>query len=106
MSLELIDDSSYEAAIRTSGFVIIQFGATWCCPCKLISPILHELSDKRSDVKFCKVDIDESPISSSKMNIRAVPTIIIYKDGAEVKREVGSMSKNRLEQLISDCSNN
>lgn len=98
--MQKIDDSNYEATIRTHSQVIIKFGAGWCGPCRVISPVLDDLSETIEGVKFFSIDIDDSPDSALKMNVRAVPTLVFYKNGDEVKREVGAISKQRLTQII------
>jgi thioredoxin 1 len=79
---------------------VIDFSASWCFPCKLQGPIIEKLKDKFKKVKFEDIDIDSDRTKSSKYNIRAVPTIIIEKEGKEVNRFVGVTAEKELEKAL------
>ncbi len=88
----IADAQQFTAAIKeTSNLVVIDFFATWCGPCKMIAPILDKLSDKYKDTAtFFKVDVDEVPTAAQDHEVSAMPTIILFKNGEEVKRVVGA----------------
>jgi len=81
------------------GTVIVDFAATWCGPCRILKPILEQIS-KESSAKVCVVDVDESPELSDQYAINALPTIIIFKDGVETKRIVGLSTKEKILESV------
>ncbi len=96
-----LDSSSFEAAINASVPVVIDFWAPWCGPCKAIAPILEELAAELGDtVKIYKVNVDNNSEIAGKFEIRSIPTILIFKDGAVSDTVVGLTSKDDLKAKI------
>lgn len=96
--LKMITDSDWDQevlATSQSNIVLVDFTATWCGPCHRQKPILQELSNELNTVKFVAVDFDTSSRPKS-MGIRAIPTLVIYKKGSEVRRFTGLQSKEAL----------
>ena len=93
-----LDSCNFESTVTNGSVpVIVDFWAPWCGPCKAIAPILDELSIELGDsVKICKVNIDNNSEIASKYEIRAIPTILIFKDGAVADTVVGLTSKDDL----------
>ena len=97
-----LDSSNFEAAISASVPVVVDFWAPWCGPCKAIAPILEELAAELGDaVKICKVNVDDNSEIAGKFEIRAIPTILVFKDGAVSDTIVGLTSKDDLKAKIS-----
>ncbi|MFQ3224813.1 MAG: thioredoxin 1 [Lentimonas sp.] len=97
-----LDSSNFEAAISASVPVVIDFWAPWCGPCKAIAPILEELAAELGDaVKICKVNVDNNSEIAGKFEIRAIPTILVFKNGAVSDTIVGLTSKDDLKAKIS-----
>jgi len=86
--------------LPTEGYVLIDFSATWCGPCKAIAPFFNSLKDKYPSIKFLKIDIDENQEMARKYNINNIPAFILFKDGLEEDRLVGA-NKVKLEEMIS-----
>ncbi|MCC3866986.1 thioredoxin [Terrisporobacter mayombei] len=79
------------------GIVVVDFFATWCGPCKMLSPVYNSLAEEMVDkADFYKVDIDESMELAEKFVVSTVPTVIVFKDGKEMDRLVGFIPKNNL----------
>ena len=76
--------------------VLVDFYATWCGPCKLLSPVLEELAGERDDIKIVKVDVDQEDALAIENNIAVVPTLILFKDGKMAMQTRGSMTKAQL----------
>ena len=88
---------------NTDKLVLIDFFATWCGPCKMLSPIISEIAnDYSNSVKVCKVNVDENQDLAQKYNIMSIPTIIFLKDGNLVKSCVGFCSKSELNSIINN----
>ena len=98
-----LDSSNFESTISGGAApVVVDFWAPWCGPCKAIAPILEELADELGDaVKICKVNVDNNSEIASKFEIRAIPTILIFKDGAVAETVVGLTSKDDLKAKLS-----
>lgn len=83
-----------------SGTVLVDFFATWCGPCQMLSPVIEEL-DKKHNIKVLKVDVDELGDLAREFRVMSIPTLVVFKDGKMTKREMGYMPLARLESLIS-----
>ena len=101
---EIVDvsDQDFEAEILNSDKpVIVDFWAEWCAPCKQIAPVLKELADEYGDrVKVVKMDIDSNPKTPGDYGIRAIPTILSFKDGKVVDQLQGARPKKDFEEAI------
>jgi thioredoxin 1 len=102
MAVELTD-ANFEEFIKTDKPVLVDFWAEWCGPCRMVGPIVEELSndyDGRAIVG--KVNVDHNPGISSKYGIRNIPTVLFFKNGEVVDKSVGAVPKNVLAQKIDD----
>jgi len=91
MSVKVVTDATFKADVLEGGSVpvLVDFWAEWCGPCKMLAPILSSISDKRSDVKICKVDVDSNSAVAQQYQIASIPCCIMFKNGKEVGRIVG-----------------
>ena len=80
--------------------VLVDFYATWCGPCKMLSPILHEIADKHDEFKICKVDVDAHMDLAAKYNVASIPTLLVFKNGELVNRQTGFRSKTDVVDLL------
>ena len=80
--------------------VILDFWASWCGPCRMIAPILHEIAQERPDVKVCKVNVDEEQELAITYGIMSIPTLLIFKDGQVTQKSVGVAPKEKILSLI------
>ena len=98
---EIEESKINEELVRNSQkLMIIDFYAEWCMPCQMLSPILQELDKKYPDVEFFRVNVDEAENYAVTQNINSIPTLVFYKDGAEVERVVGVNSIDKLSNII------
>ena len=97
-----ISDESFDTEVlKCSVPVIVDFWAEWCGPCKSISPIIEELaSEYEGKIKICKLNIDESPETPAKFNVRGIPTLLLFNNGAVVSQKVGAAAKSQLSAWI------
>ena len=86
--------------LNQRGVVIVDFYATWCGPCKMLTQVLESIDNEMENIKVVKVDIDESRRLAMNYGIQSVPTIKIFKDGREVVTRVGFQPKETLENII------
>ncbi len=99
---EAVTDSTFEAEVVNSDLpVLVDFWADWCQPCKMIAPIVDELSDEYDGkVKFTKVDVDANPNTPMSLGIRSIPTLIVFRNGQPVEQIVGAMPKAQLKRRL------
>lgn len=89
---KIINDITFDSEVTSSELpVVVNFSATWCMPCKMMSPMIDKVSTEFEDtVKVVKIDVDDSPDTAKSFSIRGVPTFIFFKEGKEVDRWVGA----------------
>ena len=85
--------------------VLVDFWAAWCGPCKMIAPILENADKETDDAVFAKVNIDEQQELAMRYKVMSIPTLILFKNGKEVDRKIGLMSKNEILSLIKNYKN-
>jgi thioredoxin 1 len=97
-----VDDKNFASEVLNADLpVLVDFWATWCGPCRSISPIVEELAKEFSGrVKVTKLNVDESPATPSQYGVRGIPTLILFKSGKILDQIVGSVPKARLKALI------
>ncbi|MCP5143588.1 MAG: thioredoxin TrxA [Gammaproteobacteria bacterium] len=97
-----VSDDSFESdVLKSDQPVLVDYWATWCGPCKMIAPILDEVSASyEGKVKVAKLDVDQNQSTSMKYGIRGVPTLMLFKEGNVVATHVGALSKSQLTAFI------
>ncbi|MBM3467366.1 MAG: thioredoxin [Alphaproteobacteria bacterium] len=97
-----IKDNEFESEVLNSKLpVIIDFWAEWCGPCRMLAPILDQLSEEmEGKVKIVKMNIDENPETPSKFGVRGIPTMLLFKEGKQIATKVGVQPKNVLQEWI------
>lgn len=93
--------SKFSELIKGEAPVLVDFYATWCGPCKMMSPILEDVSSQvKGKAKVLKIDIDKNPQAASYYNVRSVPTLILFKNGKQLWRQSGVVQTKQLVQII------
>ena len=101
MALEITDSNFEETVLKSDKPVMVDFWAEWCGPCRMVGPIIDELSEEYEGKAIIgKVDIDSNQQYAAQFGVRNIPTVLVFKDGELVDRKVGVSSKNDYAQAI------
>ena len=96
-----ITDANYEEILNTEKPVLVDFWAEWCGPCRMIAPIVEEMATEyEGKAIIAKVDVDSNPNVAAKYGIRSIPTVMVFKDGEVVEKQIGAVPKNILVQKL------
>lgn len=97
-NLPQVTDNDFQAEVLEAGEpVLVDFWAPWCGPCRVVHPILEEMSKERDDLKIVSLNIDENQDTATQYEVLSIPTMIVFKGGQPAKRIVGAMPKRKLE---------
>jgi thioredoxin 1 len=95
-----INDKNFENVLNSDKLIVTDFYAEWCMPCKMVAPILEELSKEYSEVEFYKCNVDDSPETANKNGIRNIPAVFFFKDKKLIDKQIGAVSKSTFENKI------
>ena len=103
--IEQINHSNFKSKTKLSQYVVVDFFATWCGPCKLLAPVLDNVASKLTDIKFFKFNVEEELNEADEnipklANISSLPTVVIYKDGTEISRFSGFLPADEIIKRI------
>jgi thioredoxin 1 len=96
-----LTDATFDQVINTDKPVLVDFWAEWCGPCKMIGPVVEELAgDYEGKAVVCKLNVDENPAMTAKFSVRSIPTLLVFKNGQVVDKQVGAVPKAVLAQKL------
>jgi thioredoxin len=99
-TINVTDANFEELVLKSDKPVVVDFWAQWCGPCKMIGPVLEEISNERDDITIVKMDIDENPEVPTSFGVRSIPTILVFKGGEAVATTMGAKPKAQLTAWI------
>jgi thioredoxin 1 len=103
-TVTVTDDTFSNDVLSSITPVLVDFWATWCGPCKMVAPVLEEIAGEKSgQLTVAKLDVDSNPVTARDFQVVSIPTMILFKDGAPVKRIVGAKGKAALLRELSDA---
>ena len=100
MAIAEVTASRWEELLAGDGLVVVDFWASWCGPCRMMSPILQDFSEEHPEITVAKVNVDSEPELAMKYKIMNIPSILFFRGGDIVKRQIGAVSKGKLEEIL------
>lgn len=100
MKIEL--NNNFDEIISGNAKVLVDFYADWCGPCKMVGSLVAQIADEHDDVAVVKVNVDDEMELAGRYKVSSIPTLILFKDGEQAKKNIGAMSKAELEAFIAD----
>ena len=94
---EVTDTTFHAEVLESETPVLVDFWAPWCGPCRVVAPVLEQIADERADVRIVKLNVDDNQQTAAQFGILAIPTMVLFRNGAEAKRIQGALPKKRLE---------
>ena len=96
-----ITNENFEAEVlQADKPVLVDFWASWCGPCRMLLPIIEEVAQEQTEIKVCKINVTEQPELADKYGVMTIPTLILFKNGEEVKRTTGAIPKTEVLDFI------
>lgn len=99
-AIHITKQNFQEEVVQSSKPVLLDFWASWCGPCRMVAPVLDEIAQERSDIKVCKVNVDEQPELAKQFGIMSIPTLMVFKDGKLVNQAMGARPKNQILAML------
>ena len=92
-ALKITKDNFQAEVLEAKETVLVDFWASWCGPCKMIGPIIDQIADERTDIKVCKINVDEEQELAVQFKVMSIPTLLVFKEGKVVNQSLGAMPK-------------
>ena len=101
MSVININNNNFQGEVMHSDKpVLLDFWASWCGPCRMVSPIVDEIAAERSDIKVCKINVDEQPELAARFGVMSIPTLVVMKNGKVINQAVGARPKAQILAML------
>lgn len=100
MVINVTKENFEQEVMQEKGTVLVDFWASWCGPCKMLSPVIDEIADSRPDIKVCKINIDDETELAIRHGVMSVPTLMVVKNGEIVTTAIGARPKREIEAML------
>ena len=98
--IELTNETFDSEVVEADRLVIVDFWATWCTPCRMLTPILEEIAAERPDIKICKINMDDAQDIAEQYAVMSLPALLYFKNGELIEDSIGLISKERILSLL------
>lgn len=98
--IELTGETFETEVLKSDRLVIVDFWATWCTPCRMLTPILEEIAAERPDIKICKINMDDAQDIAEQYAVMSLPALLYFKNGELIEDSIGLISKERILSLL------
>lgn len=95
-----LTSANFDATVNEKGITLVDFWATWCGPCQMQGPVVEELAETRKDIRVGKVNVDKEGALTREFQVTNIPSLLFFKDGDLVKKEIGFHSMEEIEEII------
>ena len=99
-ALHITKDTFQSEVVQSDKPVLVDFWASWCGPCQMVSPIIEEIANEHPEIKVCKINVDEQPELAAAFQVMSIPTLVVMKNGQVVKRTMGAQPKQQILSLL------
>ncbi|MBE5038057.1 thioredoxin [Subdoligranulum sp. DSM 109015] len=99
-AVHITKDNFNTEVLQSDRTVLLDFWASWCGPCRMVSPVVDEIADERSDILVGKVNVDEQRELAAQFGVMSIPTLVVLKNGKEVQRSVGARPKSQILAML------
>ena len=99
-ALHITKDTFQSEVVQSDKPVLVDFWASWCGPCQMVSPIIDEIANEHPEIKVCKINVDEQPELAAAFQVMSIPTLVVMKNGQVVKRTMGAQPKQQILSLL------
>ncbi|MBQ1998228.1 MAG: thioredoxin [Spirochaetales bacterium] len=105
MAVIELNEANFENEVeKNNGLVLVDFWASWCGPCRMLSPIVDEIAEERNDIKVCKINVDEEQALAARFAVMSIPTLILFKNGNIINKVIGVQPKTALLEMIENAN--
>ena len=100
MSINISMNNFQQEVVNSDKPVLLDFWAPWCGPCRMVMPVLEEIAKERSDIKVCKVNVDEQPELARQFGVMSIPALVVLKNGKIVNQSMGAKPKSQILAML------
>ena len=100
--MQAVSEIDFESVIGNNKYVLVDFWAEWCGPCKMMAPVLDSIAESNGWLKVVKVNADENPNLTKKYDISSIPTLLLFREGSIIKYAVGAKPKSFIQRMLED----
>lgn len=98
--MKKLDKNNFKDTVNSDSYVLVDFWAEWCGPCRMIAPVLEEISKERTDVTITKLNVDDNQEIALEYGVQSIPTMLLFKNGEIVNKLIGALPKEKINQFL------